>query len=95
MASSRELIAENKRILLRALIGALASTRVTYGPHAQTAADQLTAEFTRRSRSEPDGPPPGHKTLPGLETSMGEGALDRCDPQRGHHSSPHRGCILR
>jgi hypothetical protein len=22
-------------------------------------------------------------------------AYDRCDPKRGHHSTPHRGCILR
>jgi hypothetical protein len=91
MASSRELVAENKRIILGFLLSHLRLQRSGYGNHAATAADQLIAEFTRRSRIEERNPPPGHAPLPGLEAVT----AGRCDSNRGYHSDPHRGCILR
>jgi hypothetical protein len=69
MASKRELVAENKRILLRGLRETLQRHRSSYGPHATLACDQLEAEFARRACLEPEGPPPGHKPLPGLEVT--------------------------
>lgn len=66
MASKRELVAENKRILLRGLLDTLRRHRGSYGPHAALACDQLETEFARRACLEPDGPPPGHDPIPGI-----------------------------
>lgn len=33
--------------------------------------------------------------LAAKEWFIGQRELDRCDPSRNYHSSPHRGCILR
>jgi hypothetical protein len=91
VSSTRQLVAENKRIILGFLLSHLRIQRSGYRGHAAIAADQLIVEFTRRARFEEQGPPPGHAALPGLEALT----ADRCDPNRGYHSDPHRGCALR
>lgn len=66
MPSRRDLVRENKHKLLRTMVTLLRQERPAYGPHAAEAADQLIAEFARRSDLR-DGPPPGHEPLPGLD----------------------------
>jgi hypothetical protein len=67
VASKRDLIRINKALILKGLVTQLRQSRDTYGQHAATATDQLIAEFARRANLGPDGPPPGHSPLPGLE----------------------------
>jgi hypothetical protein len=71
VASKRELIRTNKALILKGLVTQLRQDQNTYGPHAATAATALIAEFVRRANLGPDGPPPGHAPLPGLEASHG------------------------
>lgn len=69
MTRKRDLVAENKRILLGGLLAHLGSNRSGYRGNASIACEELVAEFTRRARFV-TGPPPGHPQLPGLETPM-------------------------
>jgi hypothetical protein len=69
MASKREMVRYNKQKILHAFVVQLRRERRVYGPHAAVACDQLIDEFTRRADLAPEGPPPGHKALPGLEVT--------------------------
>jgi len=70
MVRKRELIAENRRIILGGLIPRIRANMSGYGPHAAEAACALIEEFTRRAQLPPEGPPPGHPPLPGLEAPV-------------------------
>jgi hypothetical protein len=61
---------EMKRAILRDCAQWLATSRDGYTERGRKACDVLIAEFGRRARLLPDGPPPGHPQLPGLEAPM-------------------------